>query len=45
MKKQNAHTLSLTARTDPHRHFCCLKCENVVDIEIEGTSPRELEGH
>ncbi len=32
-------------RTDPHRHFCCQKCGNVIDIETEDARERELDGH
>ena len=32
-------------RTDPHRHFCCQKCGNVIDIETDETCGYELEGH
>jgi len=30
-------------RTDPHAHFICRSCGNVIDIEEEGV--RELDGH
>ncbi len=32
-------------RTDLHRHFCCQKCGNVIDIEENESSGPELEGH
>lgn len=32
-------------RTDSHRHFCCQKCGNIIDIETNEPSCQELEGH
>jgi Fur family peroxide stress response transcriptional regulator len=32
-------------RTDPHGHFCCQRCGNVIDIESGDEGQRELEGH
>ena len=32
-------------RTDPHSHFCCQTCGNVIDMETREWPVSELEGH
>lgn len=45
MKIPNDHSFRLIARTELHRHFCCQKFGNVIDIETEDPPARELAGH